>query len=901
MNSQSSRTHTVLLSAGGLLLVATTPQDASSFSIPHNAVGNNRPLIQRGRSASTSSRRAAVATSITRRRSEKILGAAPTAGNTNNPYARTATRLTAHLAYLDSLHDITSNPHLFPTTSDYIRTLSQLEDETSNTFVGAAPPSAEDFLAQLSTELLRASQNNEVVFEQPTTITSTPLTTTTATAVAVDYANDRSNNSPLYNFAEVTAPAFTSAVGVGAAAATYNPASYSHLSSQMMTMSDNGSGNGVDSGYTTEYAVAAGDAASNAGGYAEHTASGGAPESFAAWHTSQGGSNSLRDLASSIPNDDIIPQQHDVSYVTTQDMSAMSDYFGNGGYPLADNADRGQQAVDFANGFDASTAANAHASSSHIGHLGDAASSMAVNGGGGLRDLASAIPTDQQLHQIGVSFTDDMLGGVNQVMERFGNGGSYVPTAVDSEVGQQLFDNSEVRQQVVAPVMQDVPTAAATDQASSIPQVNSELSNTLSSQLSDLNYDGLQIDGKTSATEAFTDNVHSSSIKPPTDGLLSDSIKSKLDELELPKYHLDLPTISNPFSEVSPSIQNAVSSVKEASEASKEKLDSVFNTMSHSFEGLNDRVAGVSNSFEGLSGQLNKVADAGTSGVKAIGNAVQSGASKLHPPNFNFEAPTLPNVNNLPRPNFPNANIQTPALPTVNFEMPALPELNLPNVNLHPPTLPNLNIMEGTSATVHRIGDASLTDFGNAILSTIKFTGGIIIKFLDLILNAISGTSLSSILSNVQTSVASTIDNASHAVVSTITNIGNMSVLEIIQHLMALVIAITDILLKIMNAVIYIISGKDGAEWALQATSSVNEASSQLLAQATSTYDGVTHTSLTEFTHSVGDYSHYVGNEFVTLIGSLNGVDGLSFDGVSIPADTLDSVATAVQTALLSL
>jgi len=357
---------------------------------------------------------------------------------------------------------------------------------------------------------------------------------------------------------------------------------------------------------------------------------------------------------------------------------------------------------------------------------------------------------------------------------------------------------------------------------------------------------------------------------------------------------------------VSPSIQNAVASVKEASEASKEKLDSVFNTMSHSFEGLNDKVAGVSNSFEGLSGQLNKVADAGASGVKAIGNAVQSGASKLHPPNFNFEAPTLPNVNNLPRPNFPNANVQTPALPTVNFEMPALPELNLPqpslpNVNIHPPSLPNLNIMEGTSATVHRIGDASLTDFGNAILSTIKFTGGIIIKFLDLILNAISGTSLSSILSNVQTSVTSTIDNASHAVVSTITNIGNMSVVEIIQHLMALVIAITDILLKIMNAVIYIISGKDGAEWALQATSSVNEASSQLLAQATSTYDGVTHTTVTELAHSVGDYSHYVGNEFVTLIGSLNGVDGLSFDGVSIPDDTLDSVATAVQTALLSL
>ena len=126
--------------------------------------------------------------------------------------------------------------------------------------------------------------------------------------------------------------------------------------------------------------------------------------------------------------------------------------------------------------------------------------------------------------------------------------------------------------------MQDGPTTAATNQASLIPQVNNELSNTLSSQLSDLNYDGAQIDGKTCTTKAFNDNFHSTLIKPPTDGLLSDSIKSKSDELELPKYHLDLPTMFNPFLEVSPSIQTAVSSVKEASEASKEKLDIVRGT-----------------------------------------------------------------------------------------------------------------------------------------------------------------------------------------------------------------------------------------------------------------------------------------------------------------------------------
>jgi hypothetical protein len=125
-----------------------------------------------------------------------------------------------------------------------------------------------------------------------------------------------------------------------------------------------------------------------------------------------------------------------------------------------------------------------------------------------------------------------------------------------------------------------------------------------------------------------------------------------------------------------------------------------------------------------------------------------------------------------------------------------------------------------------------------------------------------------------------------------------MSLREVIQHSLALIIAVTDILVKIMNAVVYLISGRDGAGWALQATSTVNEASSQLLAQAGSTYDHVTHASLTELTHTIGDYSHYVGDEFVALIGSLNGAvvhGSIPLDGVPVDGDAL---VTAVQTAL---
>jgi len=951
MNSQSqsasrSKNNQSVLNISSLVVlvtITTAPQDVVSFSTPSRSFLPPRIIhdISSRTPAASSFQRAATAATTT-----------------------TTTQLNAHLAYLNSLNAITSNPHLFPTTSDYIHTLSQLEkdyDASSGTSVAAPIPSAEEFLTQLSTELLRASREQEEVMFQPTT-------TSSAAVAAVE------SDSPfLYNLAESILPAATSAVGVGAAAASYNPASYSHLTSQMNIMAsfpDYGSIiNGVDNGHATDFTAAVSDAAaatehaaavpdaSNAL-YADYTASttatagdalinnnneaatSSAGESFAGWHSQvQGGSNSLRDLASAIPN----VEQQDVGYHPVTAVSGMHDYFGNdaGYYYLAENGDAGHQvghvmqdamhdsvvaaASSSGAGFDASTVSNAYASSSF--QLGDTTSTSSVSSA--LGNLAAAIPTDADMNiaeQQDVRLTDNLLGGMNNMMEQFSNGEYIFPTET-GEAGQQ-------QQQVVPMVqetIQDVVSAAsdssassvvaamdtapiegaaavamdtasmegaAMDQASFIPEVNNALTDSLSSQLSDLNYDGLRnIDSGTTAeaTKAFT-----STNVPP----LSDSIKSNLDQkMELfPQYHLELPKVLNKAADL------GASSVR---------------GWSHLFHGLGDKVADASNSFESFSGQASKVADSGVSGVKAIGNAVQSGASTvgegltgmesnikgvgegmagivssvksvgagLHLPNLNVQPPTLPEMKmNLPAPSLPNVNFEAPSLPHVN-----LPQPNLPNVNIQAPALPNLNIVEGTNAAVNRVGDASLTDFGNGIISAIKFTGGIIIKFLDLILNAIAGTSVASILTNVQSSITSVIDNASHTVVSTITNIGNMSIKEILQHLMALVIAITDILLKIMNAIVYLISGKDGADWALQATSTVNEASSHLLAQATSTYDHVTHDSLTQLAHSVGDYSQYVGNEVVTLIGSLNG--GL-VDGMSIPEDTMDSVMTAVQTAL---
>jgi hypothetical protein len=330
----------------------------------------------------------------------------------------------------------------------------------------------------------------------------------------------------------------------------------------------------------------------------------------------------------------------------------------------------------------------------------------------------------------------------------------------------------------------------------------------------------------------------------------------------------------NPFSsEASPSMQGALSSIKAAAGASEEKLGGVLDAFMRSFEDLSGEVADASKSFEGLSGRMVEASGAGATGMKALANSLQGGASKIAEFRPIMEASS------------PNLNIVDGVVP-----------LRPPEFNMEM-NLPDVHIFDGTSAALRRIGDASLSDFGNAVLYTVELTGGIVVKFLDLILNAVSGTSVASILANVQYSVTTAMDDASHAVVGTLTSIGNMSLIEVFQRILMLVIVITDVLLKIMNAILFIISGKDGAAWAIQATTSIDGASTQLLAKASSAYVDLTHTSLTELAHSIGDYGQFVGDEFVTLIASVsNALNGMSLEGLSLPEDVSDSVASALQT-----
>jgi len=792
------------LSIAFLLLIATTPQYITSFIAPNR--------IKHGR-----------------RRVSSIFR-----GRVANIFRGTITDYQLN-AYLDSLNDIMSNPELFPYTSSYIRTLSQKHNIGGD----VDKPSAEEFLAKLSSELLRASQNNIIINEKQQPRQNSVIESNTPPSLS----EGSSTNSLLQDLLEISGPVVTSVSSVSLAASTYNAESYSYLSNEMMASTNNidysVSGDSSLADFATSTAFAniviqensdTIDTTNNVGNQAL--------ESFASWHKDQGGSNALRDLASSIPTpvDDLSSSQMD--------------------NPLMDNPSTniGHHVTEFVSRFDTGSVANAYETSSLSSvDLGTATASSSYvaaghsgnSGAGRLQELASSIPIDDNSMN---EATDQVASTVQDVATTSANSASVLDSATSTAA-------TGIDSTATSPI--DVLSSSTVDQASSMSDVSSVLSDTLSSQLNDLDYDGL----------------HKATPKSP---LLSDYIEQKLKELELPQYHIDLPAITNPFSEGSlHSIEDSLSSIKEASGTSKEKFESVLSSMTHTFDGLGDKVADLTNSFESMSVQLNKVADVGASSAKSLGKDLTNYVGQ-------FQHETV-----LPK---PNLNIKAPNIPQINFEAPTVSNLD---INL--PTMPE-SISKEASAAMEGIGDSSLTDFGHAVTSTITFTGGLVVSFLNLILDAVAGTSVASLLSNVQSSISSAIENASHSILSTLSNIGNMTIIEILQQIMAMLFVITDILLKILNAVIYIISGKDGSDWALQASDSVDHASSQLMAQAYATYEDVTHTSLTQLAHNIGDYSHSVGNEFVTLMGSLNTheVDG----SIVIPDETLDSISTTLQTAL---
>jgi len=339
-----------------------------------------------------------------------------------------------------------------------------------------------------------------------------------------------------------------------------------------------------------------------------------------------------------------------------------------------------------------------------------------------------------------------------------------------------------------------------------------------------------------------------------------------------------MPHFSKPSTLESPNAGEAISKVKEFATRSTEsinhalneakdlgasQLNQLFGSMSHSLEGIPERVASI-----------------GSSSADSFGKAVHE-----------LEKVKIPPVPSMPSMGTSRVNI-----------MPSVPSLYSGQDGMASAQSIAIEGSKTVSSSHMNFADSSLADIGNSVLGGIEYLGGTLFGFLDWMIGAISGTSLSQILSSVQTSLSNLIDNASSSALSLLNSLGNLTIKEILEAFLTLLLVITDVIMKVSNALVYLISGKDAAGWALQASSAVNSYGTQLLAQAGSTYQDVTHKSLGELAVSIGDYSHHVGEELLAVINTLSThgglLSGMGGDVSYLSAENLDTIAAAVQTAL---
>ena len=394
---------------------------------------------------------------------------------------------------------------------------------------------------------------------------------------------------------------------------------------------------------------------------------------------------------------------------------------------------------------------------------------------------------------------------------------------------------------------------------------------------------------------------------------VTNSLSSQLSDIAYSQSFGHAETESKRFSvpQVSKTMEppNANEAVTKAKEFAAHSAESINHALAQAKETgssqFNHLLGSVSHSFDGFP---QKIASVGSSGAESFGK-VASEMQKVQIPSFDtsklpkFDVSAMPTVD-MSKVKMPPAPLM-PSVDVSKVKMQSVPFLPAVKSNVVPAESLSVEGSKAALSTHVNFADNTLSDIGNSIFGGIKHIGSLLFQFLDWIIAAVAGTSISQILGNVQTSISNLIDNTCSSVVDLLNGLGNLTLREILQAFLTLILVVTDMILKVMNALIYLISGKDAGDWALQANSAVHTYGDELLAQAGATYQDVTHKSLGELATSIGDYSHHVGDELMAMMNSLsaqggveNALGGTGGDVSYLSAENVDAIATAVQTAL---
>ncbi len=159
-------------------------------------------------------------------------------------------------------------------------------------------------------------------------------------------------------------------------------------------------------------------------------------------------------------------------------------------------------------------------------------------------------------------------------------------------------------------------------------------------------------------------------------------------------------------------------------------------------------------------------------------------------------------------------------------------------------------------------GDASLLDLANGVLKGLAIVGSVLAKILDALLQTFAGTSVGQIVANAQASVQGVLDGA----VNTVNSLGHVTLKEAAQALVTLFIASVKVLFSVLSAVVKIASDKGVDDWAIGASSTIQEEAGRLLAQAGDAAYDLSHSSVVDLS---GDIVKFAGDAGALMLQSL--------------------------------
>lgn len=152
-------------------------------------------------------------------------------------------------------------------------------------------------------------------------------------------------------------------------------------------------------------------------------------------------------------------------------------------------------------------------------------------------------------------------------------------------------------------------------------------------------------------------------------------------------------------------------------------------------------------------------------------------------------------------------------------------------------------------------GDATLIDLANGVLKGLAIVGGVLAKILDALLQTFAGTSMGQIVASAQASVQGVLDGA----VNTVTSLGHVTLKEAVQALVTLFIASVKVLFSVLSAVVKIASDKSVDDWAIGASSTIQEEAGRLLAQAGDVAYDLSHSSVVDLSDGIVQFAGDAG------------------------------------------